>query len=271
MDSQEATQLFQEAQARYNDGQYNEAMQVLTRLNRSFPSAKNVLFPMAMCLEKLNHTGEAQQICDRLIAQFDDPRAREMKVRIENALLASLTPLPDVDGDLAGDLLGPAPKRKVAAAPKRGIPSWVWAVVGGVAVVLLLSLLVVLGGYAGQQSARGTPSSTIPAAAMLVAVLIGLGMYLFGCYCLKLICEKAGNDPGILIWIPLLQMIPLFTAADLSLVWFILLFVPFINIVATIMLWMKLSEARGKPSWLGILIIIPGFNLFLLLYLAFSE
>ncbi|MCX5759276.1 MAG: hypothetical protein NTU83_12360, partial [Candidatus Hydrogenedentes bacterium] len=60
-------------------------------------------------------------------------------------------------------------------------------------------------------------------------------------------------------------------AAGMNLAWLLLFFVLIANVVVTIMLWMKLSEARGKPSWLGILAIIPGFNLFLILYLALSE
>jgi len=34
---------------------------------------------------------------------------------------------------------------------------------------------------------------------------------------------------------------------------------------------MAVAEVRGKPSWLGILMLIPGVNLILIGYLAFSR
>ena len=37
----------------------------------------------------------------------------------------------------------------------------------------------------------------------LVGLVLMIGVYVFVCYCLKLICEKAGHPPGVLIWIPI--------------------------------------------------------------------
>jgi len=106
----------------------------------------------------------------------------------------------------------------------------------------------------------------------IVAVFFVICALLFfpAAYCLSLICRKAGTEPGVLIWIPLLQIIPLFRAADLPL-WMIgLFFVPVVNIAMPLLLWWKLCEARGKPAFLGLFIIVPGVNLVLVLYLAFS-
>tara|TARA_R110001592_G_scaffold32139_1_gene112633 strand:+ start:2320 stop:2508 length:189 start_codon:yes stop_codon:yes gene_type:complete len=45
--------------------------------------------------------------------------------------------------------------------------------------------------------------------------VIAVGFFIFMSYCLKLICEKAKLDPGVLIWIPFVQMIPMATVADI--------------------------------------------------------
>lgn len=111
------------------------------------------------------------------------------------------------------------------------------------------------------------PSMTV-AGLMLGTLLI---LYLFGCYCLRLICMKAGHPPGFLIWIPLLQMIPAFRAAGMSAWWFLALFVPLLNLVAQIMWCFKITSARGKSIWVAILLLLPVFSLFAFLYLAFSS
>lgn len=53
--------------------------------------------------------------------------------------------------------------------------------------------------------------------------------------------------------------------------WLILFFIPLVNIVVSIIIWMKIAEMRGKPSWLGILWIIPPIGLIVVGYLAFSD
>jgi hypothetical protein len=44
-----------------------------------------------------------------------------------------------------------------------------------------------------------------------------------------------------------------------------------INIVMIILVWMGVAEARNKPSWWGILIIVPIVNLIVPGYLAWSD
>lgn len=74
-----------------------------------------------------------------------------------------------------------------------------------------------------------------------------------------------------MIWIPIVNLVPLLTVAKQP-IWFIILFfVPLVNIVMGILLWVKICEARGKPGWLVILLFIPVVNIAFLPYLAFSE
>jgi uncharacterized membrane protein YhaH (DUF805 family) len=106
---------------------------------------------------------------------------------------------------------------------------------------------------------------------VLFVLLIALAFYVFYCFCAKRICEKCGVNPGILIWIPIANLVPLLQAAKMP-IWMIILFlVPIINLIIAIMMWVKICQARGKSGWLVILLVIPIANLIFLPYLAFSE
>ncbi|MGA1795144.1 MAG: DUF5684 domain-containing protein [bacterium] len=104
----------------------------------------------------------------------------------------------------------------------------------------------------------------------LLILLVAFGLYLFYCYCLKLICDRTGKEPGILIWIPLLQTFPLLRAADLSYWTFLLMLVPVVQIIPIIKMWARILKTMGRNPWLQILLylVIPAF--FLLPYLAFA-
>jgi hypothetical protein len=107
---------------------------------------------------------------------------------------------------------------------------------------------------------------------MVGAVLGGVFLvYLFFCYCAMLICQKAGHPPGALVWIPILQLIPLYRAAGMSAAWVLACLVPVLNIVAQVLWCVKIVKARGKSVWVTILLILPMTNLFAFLYLAFSS
>lgn len=106
-------------------------------------------------------------------------------------------------------------------------------------------------------------------------VMIGIAagalvLYLFGCFCMKLICEKAGYQPGGLIWLPIFQMIPLFRAAGMSGWWLLACFIPLLNLIAMILWSFKIVRVRGKSALVAIALLLPLLNLFAILYLAFS-
>ena len=106
---------------------------------------------------------------------------------------------------------------------------------------------------------------------MAFALLIALALYLFFCFCGKRICQKAGRDPGALIWIPILQLIPLLQAAGMA-AWMIVLFlIPLVNLVLGVMMWAKICVALGKSPWLVILMFVPLVNLVFIPYLAFAD
>ena len=106
---------------------------------------------------------------------------------------------------------------------------------------------------------------------VVFALLIGLAVYVFFCFCCKRICEKCGVNPGVLIWIPIVQLVPLLQAAKMP-VWMIILYlIPIVSLIVCIVMWVKICQARGKSGWLVILLFIPIANIIFIPYLAFSE
>ncbi|MCW5550745.1 MAG: hypothetical protein KIS67_01130 [Verrucomicrobiae bacterium] len=100
----------------------------------------------------------------------------------------------------------------------------------------------------------------------LVAVI-----YLFFCYCCQMICRKTHTSPGFLIWVPVLQLIPLLRAAGMSRMWLFAFFVPLLNLVAQIIWYVKIVQARGKGPLLVLWLVLPFTGPFAFLYLAFSS
>jgi hypothetical protein len=125
---------------------------------------------------------------------------------------------------------------------------------------------------------------------------VGGGIYLFFSMCLWLICRKTHSSPGPLIWLPILQLIPLLRAANMA--WFFACIIPVLNIVALIVgiraahmpwIWtfsyvilalnvialiawsIKIVKARGKSPWVSLFMLFPVTTVFAFLYLAFSS
>jgi len=99
----------------------------------------------------------------------------------------------------------------------------------------------------------------------------GLGFYLLFCNFCRLICQKTGKEAGGLVWLPVLKIIPLLRAAGMSGWWFLLCLVPVLNLVPGIIWAFKIAKARGKDVAVGILLLIPGLNVFAFLYLALAD
>jgi len=110
-------------------------------------------------------------------------------------------------------------------------------------------------------------ASTPVLIAILGAVLL---LYLFFCHCASRICQKTGQKPGLLVWLPLLQMIPLYRAAGMSPMWFLALFVPVLNLVVQIMWCFKIAKALGKGALTGLFLLLPITSPLAFVYLASS-
>ncbi len=136
----------------------------------------------------------------------------------------------------------------------------------------------------------------------LIAGVIGafVAVYLFFSFCCMLIVKKTGNQPGILVWLPIVKMLPLIRAAGMPGWWFLLWIMPLLFaliaipliVIATIpaswlpficlpasivslvsgVFWcFKIVETRGKSVLWAILLLLPVTNLLAFLYLAFSD
>lgn len=103
---------------------------------------------------------------------------------------------------------------------------------------------------------------------MLVFVLI---CYIYMSVCLMKIAKKTNTENAWLAWIPILNVILMLQVAKKPLWWIILFFIPFVNIVISIIVWMAIAKELGKPEWLGILMIVPLANFVVPGYLAFSH
>jgi len=101
-------------------------------------------------------------------------------------------------------------------------------------------------------------------------VVILVLFHLIYSFCLMLICRKAGTEPGLMVWLPLFQIFPMFRAAAMSGWWALGLLVPFLNLVVMILWCFNIVRARGKSVVWAILLILPFTNLIAFLYLAFS-
>jgi hypothetical protein len=112
---------------------------------------------------------------------------------------------------------------------------------------------------------RSHPVRVVVAAAVLVLA------QLFCSYCGMLICRKSGKEPGILVWIPVLQAVPLLRAASMPTWWFGGLFVPGLNLVGYVLWCVKIVEARQKTMPLAMLLIFPLTSWFAFMFLALSE
>jgi hypothetical protein len=107
---------------------------------------------------------------------------------------------------------------------------------------------------------------------LLLGILgLVLLVYLFHCYCFKLICEKAGHPPGVLVWVPVLHWVPLVRAAGMSGWWAMGMLIPVLNIAALILWSVKIAKARGKSGWVAFFLILPVTSFLAILYLAFSD
>jgi len=106
---------------------------------------------------------------------------------------------------------------------------------------------------------------------VLFVLLVAVAIYVFVCFCCKRICEKCGVNPGVLIWIPIANLVPMLQVAKMP-IWMIILFlIPIVGLVVSVIMWVKICQARGKSGWLVILLFIPIANIIFLPYLAFSE
>jgi hypothetical protein len=124
----------------------------------------------------------------------------------------------------------------------------------------------------GGEAAGRFPMMAAMSPRMILPVLgAALILYLFFCYCCSLICQKSRKRAGALVWVPVLQLLPLLRAARMSRWWFLAWFVPGLNLVAQILWSVKIVQARAMSGWVAVFLLLPLTSLFAFLYLAFQA
>ena len=104
-----------------------------------------------------------------------------------------------------------------------------------------------------------------------LSFLIYVVIYVYVAYCIMVIAKRTNTENAWYAWVPFLNLYLLCKIADKPGWWIILFLIPLVNIVISIIVWMRIAEKMGKPSWLGILWVIPPLGLIIVGYLAFSD
>ncbi|HPN96356.1 MAG TPA: DUF5684 domain-containing protein [Candidatus Moranbacteria bacterium] len=105
---------------------------------------------------------------------------------------------------------------------------------------------------------------------LLFMVVIFLVFYVYMAVCLMKMAHKTNTPNAWFAWIPILNMILMLQVAQKPIWWIILFFIPLVNIIMCILVWMAVAKALGKPEWVGVLMIVPIANIIVPGYLAFS-
>jgi Family of unknown function (DUF5684) len=111
---------------------------------------------------------------------------------------------------------------------------------------------------------------------------MGMGMiifmvvaYVFWTYSLATLASKMGMSFGkAFIWalIPIANLFLVLKLASKPMWWFILYLIPIVNIIINVLVWISISEGRGKPGWWGMLIsLVPIANIIFYLMLCFGA
>ncbi len=101
------------------------------------------------------------------------------------------------------------------------------------------------GGGAGWRS--GDPKAAWAPSMYGFLCCFGLIFYIYVSYCLMKIAKKLNVDNAWLAWIPIVNLWTLVPCSGKEWWWIILLFIPLVNIVIQIMIWMQSPRAAGNP------------------------
>lgn len=111
-----------------------------------------------------------------------------------------------------------------------------------------------------------------------VSIVVGLALYVYSALALMTIAKKTNTPNAWLAWIPIANLYLMTQIAKVPWWTFLVIFLAWIPIVGTllmlgVMIWWfwKISEARKRPGWWSILMLIPIVNLIILGMLAWTE
>lgn len=100
---------------------------------------------------------------------------------------------------------------------------------------------------------------------------IWLGLYLYVAICLYSVAQKLGHKYPWWSFIPILNIFQMVQLARKEWYWFLLMLIPFVNVVIYAWIWVDIAKYREKPAFWGIFMILPILNIVALLVLALGE
>lgn len=106
---------------------------------------------------------------------------------------------------------------------------------------------------------------------ILFILFISVVYYFYIALCLFKIAQKTKTPNTWFAWVPVLNFLLMLNIAKKPNWWILLFFIPMVNIIMEILVWMRIAKALRKPEWLGILMIFAPINLVVSGYLAFSS
>lgn len=115
----------------------------------------------------------------------------------------------------------------------------------------------------------GIPELKLNSTFLFAALGVFVILHLLFSYCGSLICRKVEQPAGVLIWVPILQFIPLFRAAKMSPFWLVGMLVPGVNLIGHVLWSFRIAAARGRGIGTALLLILPTYP-FAFMYLAFA-
>jgi len=97
-----------------------------------------------------------------------------------------------------------------------------------------------------------------------------IAVYVLSAYPIYVMGQKTDSDHAWFAFVPILNLVLLLEIAGKDLWWLILFLIPCIGLIVWIIVWMAVAEEMDKPSWVGVLMLIPVVSFFVPFYLAFG-
>lgn len=137
------------------------------------------------------------------------------------------------------------------------------------AAILAVTLLSVSAAFA--QDYRSPAAPAMAGGTFIFFLLVVAAGYVYTALAVQTIAAKTNTENPWLAWIPIANIILLLNIAKKPIWWIVLFLIPLVNIIIIIMVWMSVAEARGKPSWVGVLLIVPFVGAIVPGYLAWAD
>src|SRR5579862_185431 len=89
-----------------------------------------------------------------------------------------------------------------------------------------------------------------------------IAVYVLSAYPIYVMGQKTDSDHAWFAFVPILNLVLLLEIAGKDLWWLILFLIPCIGLIVWIIVWMAVAEEMDKPSWVGVLMLIPVVSFF---------